>query len=379
MQHFRKWLAVLLAAVLMLTVAGCGGDAKEGDKGASKEPEADKTAQTVKVGWVYIGVPGDAGWTYIHDQGRQYMEQALADKIKVESKILEQVPEGADAERSIEQLVQEGCQIIFANSFGYGDGVLSVAKKYPDVVFMHCSGLQTAENVGTYFGRIYQVRYLTGIIAGKMTESNKIGYVAAVPIPEVIRGINAFTLGARSVNPEARVQVVWTNTWFDPAKEKDAAKSLLETGCDVLAQHQDTPSVQQAAEEAGKFAIGYHSDMHALAPKANLTSAIWNWGPFYVKTVEEVVGKTWKSSNYWGGLGDGIVELAPISEQVPAEVVQLVEAAQSKLEKGEADVFVGPINDQNGEERVKSGEALDDAAMLSMNWFVEGVDGKIQN
>lgn len=362
----------LLFAFLVVFATGCGGTkpAENKDEGQAK-PE-------LKVGWIYIGVPGDAGWTYAHDQARQYMEKELASKVTIVPQILEKVPEGADSERSIEQLAQEGCKIIFANSFGYGDALLEVAKKYPDIKFMHCSGLKTADNVSTYFGRIYQPRYLSGIAAGKMTQSNTIGYVAAYPIPEVVRGINAFTLGVQSINPDAKVKVVWTSTWFDPAIEKDAAKTLLEAGCDVIAQHQDTPSPQQAAQEAGKYSIGYNSDMSKFAPDAHLTSPVWNWGPYYVKTINSVLDGTWKSEQYWGGLEDDLVALAPLSDKVPEEVKKIIADKTAQMKNKEWDVFTGPIKAQDGTVKVQEGQKLTDAEMLSMDWFVAGVEGSIK-
>lgn len=361
MRMGKFWVLSLVFVLLAVFVVGCGGDILQEN-------------ENIKVGFVYIGAPGDAGWTYAHDQGRKYLEKELPG---VETVFLQDVDEGADAERSIEQLAQEDCKIIFANSFGYGQAMLEVASRYPEVKFMHCTGLETADNMATYFGRVYQARYLSGMIAGKMTENNTLGYVAAFGIPEVVRGINAFTLGAQSVNPDVKVKVVWTTTWYDPIKEKDAAKSLLEDGCDVLAQHQDTPSPQIAAEEVGKYAIGYNSDMRAFAPEANLTSPIWNWGPYYVKTVKSVLDGTWQNEQYWGGLSDGIVDLAPISDKVPAEVKELVETKKSEISNNEWDVFTGIIKDQDGNIKVKDGEKLSDQEMLNMDWFVEGVEGTI--
>jgi len=231
--------------------------------------------------------------------------------------------------------------------------------------------------MGTYFGRMYQPRYLSGIVAGMKTESNTIGYVAAFPIPEVIRGINAFTLGVRSVNPDAKVKVVWTSTWYDPAAEKEAAKSLLEQGADVIAQHQDTPLPMQAAEEVGKFGIGYNSDMTEFAPKAVMTSPVWNWGPYYVDTVKAVLGGTWKSEQYWGPMADGIVELGPYGPMVTDEMKAAVDAKKAEIISGSWDVFTGPIKDNSGKERVAAGELMSDQDMLSFDWFVEGVEGTI--
>lgn len=242
---------------------------------------------------------------------------------------------------------------------------------------MHCSGFKTAPNVGTYFGRMYQARYLSGIAAGKQTQSNTIGYVAAFPIPEVVRGINAFTLGVRSVNPQAKVKVIWTNTWYDPAKEKQAAMSLLDAGADVIAQHQDTPGPMQAAQEKGKFGIGYNTDMSKMAPKAVLTSPIWNWGPFYVKVVEGVKNKTWKNEQYWGSMKDNVIALAPYGPMVTDDTKKLIADAQKKITDGSWDVFWGPIKDQSGAVKIAAGQKMSDGDMLSVNWFVEGVEGTI--
>ncbi len=355
-------LTLLVATVFVL--GGCGSS-------KDKKPAAESK---LKVAFVYVGPVGDAGWSYAHDQGRQYLISKMPD---VQTTIIESVPEGADAERVITQLVEQGHKIIFTTSFGYMDPTINVAKKYPNVVFMHCSGYKTAANVGTYFGRIYQSRYLTGIVAGKATKTNVVGYVAAHPIPEVVRGINAFTLGVRSVNPNAKVKVIWTNTWYDPAKEKQAGKTLLDAGADVIAQHQDTPGPQQAAQEKGKLGIGYNTDMSKMAPKAVMTSAVWNWGPYYVKIVDAVKKGTWKSGQYWGGMNDKIVDIAPYGPMVGEDTKKLVDTAKKKLAEGKWDVFTGPVKDQTGKVVVKDGQKMSDADMLKMNWFVEGVEGTI--
>lgn len=373
MKIIKGKLTLLLALVLAvaLIASGCGGGEKKAeDKAAGDAAKEEK----MKVAFMYVGPVGDGGWSYAHDQGRKYLAEKLP---YVETSIVESVPEGADSERVLTQLAEQGNKVIFATSFGYMDPTINVAKKYPDVVFMHCSGFKTADNVGTYFGRMYQARYLTGIVAGKTTQSNKIGYVAAHPIPEVVRGINAFTQGVRSVNPKATVKVVWTNTWYDPAAEKEAGKTLLDAGCDVIAQHQDTPGPQQAAEEKGKFSIGYNSDMAAFAPKAVLTSAVWNWGPFYVKTIEAVKSGTWKSSQYWGPMSENIVDLAPYGPMVPEEIKKAVEDSKKKILSGEWDVFVGPVKDQKGTVKVPEGQTMSDEDMLKFDWFVEGVEGTI--
>jgi len=372
----RKVFSLIAIMVIMaLLVVGCGGGQPQGNQEQKEGTAKKEGTEKLKVAFIYVGPVGDAGWTYAHDQGRKYLEQQMPN---VETTYIESVPESpADAERVLTDLVEKGNKIIFATSFGYMDSVLKVAQKYPDVTFLHCSGYKTAENMGTYFGRIYQPRYLSGIVAGKTTKSNTIGYVAAFPIPEVVWGINSFTLGVRSVNPNAKVKVVWTNTWYDPAKEKDAAKSLLDAGADVIAQHQDTPGPQQAAQERGAFSIGYNTDMRSFAPKAVLTGPVWNWGPYYVNTVKAVMNGTWKSEQYFGSMADGIVDLAPFGDMVKDDVKQLVEAKKKVLLDGSWDVFTGPIKDQNGTIKVPAGSKMTDKEILEMMWFVEGVDGSI--
>jgi basic membrane protein A len=332
---------------------------------------ADTAAKEIQAGFVYVTSIGDAGWSYAHDQGRKMVE-ALPD---VKTSYVEAVPEGADAERVILNMARKGYDVIFATSYGYMDPMLKVAKQFPKVVFMHCSGFKKSKNMGTYFGRIYQARYLTGLVAGAMTRSNIIGYVAAFPIPEVIRGINAFTLGARDSNPEVQVRVVWTKNWEDPATEKEAAKSLVDVGADVVAQHQDSPSCQEAAEEKGVYSVGYNSDMSAFAPNAHLTAAVWNWGPFYVETVEKVRNGTWKSESVWPGLEYGIVDIAPFGPMVPKDLQEKVLARKAEIKSGEFKVFTGPIKDQNGTIRMVEGAAAPDSELLGMTWFVQGVIG----
>ena len=306
-----------------------------------------------------------------HELGRQYVAKNMPD---VETSFMESVPEGADSERVINQLAAQGNKIIFTTSFGYMDPTINVAKKFPDITFLHCSGFKTAPNVGTYFGRMYEARYVTGIVAGKQTKTNTIGFVAAFPIPEVIRAINAFTLGVQSVNPDAKVKVLWTNTWYNPSTEKQAALTLIDAGADVIAQHQNTPGPQQAAEERGVYGIGYNVDMSANAPKASLTSAIWNWGPYYEKTIKEVQAGTWKSSAYWGGMKDKVVDIAPYGPAVTDETKKLADAAKQNIIDGKLVVFAGPLYYQTGAERVPAGKALTDKDMITIDWFVKGVD-----
>jgi basic membrane protein A len=340
--------------------------------------DATPAGEPIKVAFVYVGPVGDLGWTYAHDQARLALEEAIPN---VETAYQENVPENpADAERVIRQFAQDGYDVIFTTSFGYMDPTINVAQDFPDTTFIHISGFKTADNVGTGFGKIEEPRFVSGQLAGMMTESNQIGYVAAFPIPEVIRGINAFTLGVREVNPEATVRVVWTNTWFDPAKERQAAEALLDGGADVIAQHQDTAGPQQAAEDRGLYGVGYNADMAPLAPGAVLTSAIWNWAPYYIDIVESVMNGTWESEQYWGGWQDGVVDMAPIADFVPDDIRTAIEEEVARFKSGEETIytiFTGPIADQTGEVRVPEGQAMTDEELLSMNWFVEGVEGEI--
>ena len=330
--------------------------------------------EDLKPGFVYVGPVGDGGWSYMHEQGRLDMEKALPGVV---SSIVESVPEGPDSARVMETFVRNGSKLVFTTSFGYMDATLEVAKKYSNVVFMHCSGYKQAENVGTYFGRMYQARYLSGLVAGKMTKKNVIGYVAAHPIPEVIRGVNAFTQGVRKVNPDAKIKVVWIFSWFDPGKEKEAAKALIDAGSDVIAMHADTGAAPQAAEEAGVYVVGYNNDMSKYAPTKHLTAPVWNWGMVYTKIASEVIGGTWKSQDIWWGLREGLVALSPYGKDVPEDVKALVEEEKQKIIRGEWDVFTGPIRDQNGAERIPEKAVMSDADMLGFNWFVEGVEGDI--
>ena len=324
-----------------------------------------------KVGFIYVSPVGDAGWSYSHDVGRQAIEAMDG----VTTSYVEAVPEGPDSERVMTNMARKDFDIIVATSFGYMDSMLKVAKQFPKTVFLHCSGFKTAENMGNFFGRMYQARYLSGMVAGAMTKSNTIGYVAAFPIPEVIRGINAFTLGVRAVNPKATVRVVWTKTWYDPATEKEAGKSLLDVGADVVAQHQDSPGPQEAAQEKGVYSIGYNSDMSTFAPKAHLTAPVWNWKVYYTKVIDEVRKGTWKAGSVWPGMAEGIVDLAPFGPMVPKEVQDKVNAEKARIIAGEQKIFVGPLKDQSGAVKLAAGAVASDEELLGMTWFVDGVIG----
>jgi basic membrane protein A len=329
----------------------------------------------LKIGFVYVGPTGDAGWTYAHDKGRLYVEEALGDK--VETTYVESVAEGADSERVIRQLAKSGHNLIFTTSFGYMNPTLKVAKSFPKVAFEHASGYKRAKNVGTYFDRAYQGRYLMGMVAGLMTKTNVLGYVGSFPIPEVVRGINAFTLGARSVNPEASVKVVWVSTWYDPGKEREAAETMILQGADVITQHTDSPGPINAAEAKGVYAIGYNSDMSLYGKNAHLTASVHNWGPIYLSMAQKVLDGTWKSEDIWAGIETGVVEIAPFNKAVPQEVQDRVLASKKAIAEGSLNAFTGPIKNQAGEEKVAAGATLSDEDLLGMKWFVEGVKGDL--
>lgn len=375
-KKMKKALGLLLVLMLVMSilVTGCSQPAKEEPKKEEPKQEEKAPEQKIKVGFVYVGPIGDGGWTYAHNEGRKYLEE----KLGVETIIKESVPESQEAEKVLNDMIDQGANVIFTTSFGFMDYTEKVAKANPDVKFLHCSGYKQLDNMSNYFGRIYEARYLSGIVAGMKTQSDVLGYVAAFEIPEVVRGINAFTLGVRSVNPDAVVKVKWTHTWYDPAKEKEAAKALLDEGADVIAQHQDTPGPQQAAEEKGVWSIGYNTDMKEMAPKAYMTAPIWNWGPYYVQEVKAVMDGTWKSSSVWEGMKDGIVQLAPLTDVAPPEAKDAVEKVKADIISGKEKIFVGPIKDQTGAVKVQDGVVMTDQELLSFDWFVEGVEGKIK-
>ncbi len=364
----KKILIVLLALTMVVAIAGCTKAAKPADAPAA--------VKALKIAFVYIGPPGDLGWTYEHDRGRKAVEAAFGSK--VETAFIENVPEGPDAERIIRQYATDGYGMIFTTSFGYMDPTVNVAKEFPNVKFEHCSGYKTAPNLATYFGKIEEARYLSGIIAGKMTKTNIIGYVAAFPIPEVVRGINGFTLGVRSVNPKATVRVVWTNTWYDPVKEREAAVALLDAKADIIAQHQDTTEPQKAAQERGMLSIGYDSDMGKFVGDSVLASPMWNWGTYYTATVKAALEGTWVTHQFWGGLASGVAELSALSPKVPKDVADMVEASKAKIVAGTLDIFAGPLKDNTGKVRVADKAAMADGEELGVDWFVEGVVGKVK-
>jgi basic membrane protein A len=374
MNRYRWRLLAVLALALALLAAACSSDddssdttaaADDGETTTTAEAGGASDAETLKVAFVHVGPTEDKGWSWAHDQGAQFM---AANMDNVEITTLESIDEGADSQRVFEDLAADGNQLIFGTSFGYMEPMLAAAENYPDVVFEHATGFMTSDNMGSYFGAAEESRYLTGMAAGAATETNLVGYVAAFPIPEVLRGINAFTLGVREVNPDAQVQVVWTSTWVDPAIEGDAAKALLDAGADVLGMHQDTPAVGQAAEEAGAKWVGYNTDMTEFAPTAWLTAPTWDWGPFYLARAQAVRDGSWQSEAFYGNTADGMVNLAPFGPSVDDETQALILARQAEIVDGTFVVFSDPIVDQDGNSR-----PLGD--ILAMDYFVEGVIG----
>jgi len=332
------------------------------------------SADKLKVGFIYIGPPGDHGWTYAHDQGRLMIEEELGDR--VETTFVEGVPEGPDAERAIAKLAETGHGLIFTTSFGYMEPTLKVAKRFPNVKFEHATGYKQADNVATYSARFYEGRYVQGQIAAEMSKSGVIGYIASFPIPEVVRGINAFMLGAQSVNPDMKVKVVWVYTWFDPPKEADAAKVLMDQGADIITQHTDSTAAIQAAADRGIYAFGQASDMIAFAPNTQLTAIIDAWGPYYVARTQAVLDGTWSSGDTWHGMNEGMVVMAPFTN-MPYSAQQMARNTTAKLTSQEFHAFTGPIYNQEGELVVAAGEVADDGMLAGMSFYVQGVDDKL--
>ena len=352
----RKLLAVMAGLALSLAVGAASG--------------ADK----LKVGFIYVGPIGDHGWTYQHDQGRLAVEEAFGDK--VETVYVENVAEGPDAERTITRLARDGAGIIFTTSFGYMDPTIKVAKNFPDVKFEHGTGYKRADNVTTYSARFYEGRYVIGQIAARVSKSGVAGYIASFPIPEVVRGINSFMLGAQSVNPDFKVKVVWVSTWFDPGKEADAAKVLIGQGADIITQHTDSTAPLQIAAEQGAVGFGQASDMIKFAPNSQLTAIIDDWAPYYVRRVQAVMDGTWMSEDTWDGMEPGMVAMAPYTN-LPDDVVAMAKETQAKITSGEFHPFTGPIDKQDGSMAIGEGEVLDDGTLLGMNWYVKGIDDKL--
>lgn len=325
----------------------------------------------MKVGFVYVGPIGDHGWSYQHDQGRLAVEEHFGDK--VETTYVENVSEGADAERTIRRLAQAGNDMIFTTSFGFMNPTARVAKEFPDVTFEHATGYKRAENLGTYLSLTYEGRYVTGTAAGLVTESNTLGYIASFPIPEVIRDINSVYLSAKKVNPDVELKVVWVNTWFDPAKEADAANALMDQGVDVIVQHTDSPAPLIAAGKRGNWGVGQASDMRQFGPDAHLLSVVDDWAPYYIDRVQAVMDGTWKSEDHWGGMDEGLIKVVGISDRLTDEQRAKVDEVKNAIIAGEFHPFTGPIKDQSGEIRIPEGETATQEQLATMDWYAEGM------
>ncbi len=332
-------------------------------------------AEPLKAGFVYIGPTGDHGWTYSHDVGRKVLEEQSGGKVKTTA--VENVPDTADAERVFRDLAQKGHKVVFGTSFGYMNQMVKVAKAFPKTIFMHATGYKTAPNLGVYDVRTYEGAYMLGVVAGKVTKSNKLGIVASIPIPEVIRNINAFTLGARSVNPAVTTRAIWVNAWFDPGKEREAALALISQGADVLMQNTDSPATVQAAQEKGVLGFGWDSDMSKFGGKAHMAASVLNWGVIYKKVAAEVEAGTWKTGDLWYGVKEGAVNIDAFNESLPADVKKLAEERRDALKAGKLHPFTGPLKDQSGKEFLAAGKVYTDAELKQMNFFVEGVEGNL--
>jgi simple sugar transport system substrate-binding protein len=332
--------------------------------------------EKTKVGFVYVGHGGDGGWAYVHNQGRLAVEEHFGDQ--VETVFVESVPEGPDSERVMTQMALEGADLIFTTSFGYMDPTINVASKFPDVKFEHATGYKTADNVSVYSARFYEGRAVQGLIAGSMTKSNIIGYIGSYPIPEVIRGINSAYIQAKKVNPDVEFKIVWAYTWFDPAKEADAAKVLIEQGADVILQHTDSTAPQAAAQEAGNvYTFGQASDMIEYAPMPRVSSIIDNWAPYYIARTQAVIDGTWETANTWDGIGAGMVGIGEITDAVPADVKEAALALKDAIASGDVHPFTGPLNKQDGSAWLAEGETADDGTLAGLNFYVEGITGEI--
>ena len=380
MQKRQFFQLAAVYAVAVLGLSACG----EKTPPQAQAPAAAPTAQEapaptptgpLKIGFAYIGPVGDGGWTFAHDQARKQLEAQFGDKI--ETTFVESVPEGADAERVLRDLATQGNTLIFGTTFGYMDTIQKLAADFPDVKWEHATGYKTAANVRTYDTRTYEGAYLAGIVAGSMTKSNQLGVVGSVPIPEVLRNLNSFTLGAQSVNPNISTKVVWVNEWFSPPKETEAATSLINSGVDVLFQNTDSPAVLKTAQEKGVRAFGWDSDMKDYGPQAHLGSAAINWVPYYTQSINDVLNGTWTEGKAWWGVKEGAIDLVSMADDIPQEVKDKVAAAKAGLKDGSLHIWQGPLVNNRGEVVLKDGEVADDGFLAGVNFFVQGVEGKV--
>ena len=369
------WSTLAATAALV----GCGKKVEPAAAPATTAASAAAPAAAkpvpLKVAFAYIGPVGDGGWTFAHDNARKALEKALGDKVV--TSLVENVPESADAERVLRDMVGQGNKLIFGTTFGYMEPMLKVAADAKDVKFEHATGYKTADNLRTYDSRTYEGAYIAGVVAGAMTKSNTLGVVGSVPIPEVIRNINAFTLGAQSVNPKIKTKVVWVNKWFDPPKETEAATALINGGADVLMQNTDSPAVLKTAQNMGKRAFGWDSDMTAYGPKAHLGSAVVNWAPYYIKTTQDALDGKWASGKTWWGVKEGAIDFVAIADDVPAEIKGKIDAIKAGLKDGSFVIWKGPLTDNNGKLVLEKDKTADDEFLGGVKFYVKGVDGKV--
>ena len=375
-RRFFQWAAI--SALSALTLSACGDKPAEPVAAApAPAPQASTphSARPLKVAFAYIGPVGDGGWTFAHDQARKRLQAAFGNQI--ETTIVESVSEGADAERVLRDLASQGNRLIFGTTFGYMDTIQKLAAEFPEVKWEHATGYKTAPNVRTYDARTYEGAYLAGIVAGGMTQSNTLGVVASVPIPEVLRNINSFTLGAQSVNPNITTKVVWVNEWFSPPKETEAATALIHGGADVLFQNTDSPAVLKTAQEKGVRAFGWDSDMQAYGPQAHLGSAVIDWLPYYTQSVNDVLSGNWREGKSWWGMREGTIDLVSMPSDLPPAVQEKVAAAKAGLKDGSLTIWRGPLMDNQGRAVLPEGQSADDAFLTRINFFVQGVAGKV--
>ena len=378
----RTLIQIAAASAVAAALAGCGKKEEPAPAPAAAPAASAPAAEApppkpepLKIAFAYVGPVGDGGWSFAHDNGRKALEKEFGDKIS--TSFVESVPESADAERVLRDMASNGNKLVFGTTFGYMESMLKVAADFKDVKFEHATGYKTADNMATYDSRTYEGAYMAGVIAGKMTKSNTLGVVGSVPIPEVIRNINSFTLGAQSVNPKIKTKVVWVNEWFSPPKETEAATALINGGADILFQNTDSPAVLKTAESKGKRAFGWDSDMTAYGPKAHLASSIINWGPYYIKTTKDALDGKWASGKSWWGVKEGAIDIVSIAEDVPAETKAKIDEIKKGLADGSFAIWKGPIVDQAGKVVVAKDAVADDAFLGGVNFYVKGVEGKI--